>query len=649
LGRYARGWTEAVATVDGTEFFFGNGSALMIRHVDGTYTEVETGAMVLGAAVVDDYVYVVGEGGLRIVDLLAPGGPAVIGRCPMPGVAESVELLDGLAYVVGGEWGIRVVDVTVPTDPVEIGEMDTPEWAADVAVDVVGGSPVAVVADTEPSLLIVDATDPGNLEIAAVEEIAPPVFAVETTDGYAYAADMWGSGLSIVDISTPAQPELVGEWYSGSGDIGHPSVGLAVVGGYAFVAGKCLRIVDVSDPTQGTEIACVGLVGRGKDVAVAQGQVAVAAGEAIHFIDASNPHVPIEQEIWRADEHRTEASVITRTQGHVIGFGGVFSFIEKGDPGTPDGPLAVAGLHVFDVGDSNRPRLVGEGLPDHMIWDAEGVDNHVFAVTGDGRFRVIDVSDPTQPNQIGALSGPVTSQAPDQEGVDIEVQGNLAVVAGDLGLIVIDITEPTNPFRLGELPNPCFGVELSGDRAYVADHDGIFLVDLEVPSVPVVVDDGLHYFDFSPTDFEVADGHAYLVEDVDELVVLRVVDLETDNRWTLVGELELVDSQHRSYGRPRNGVLSVAGDRLALALADWNNPYFDPLAIGALAIIDISDPTGPREVVEVVTPAETRSVMIDRRRVYVGDGRGGLAVYRNALFADGFESGDTGAWSATSP
>jgi len=642
LGRYARGWSQAVATIDGSEFYCGNGSALMIRHADGTYSEIETGGMVLGLEVVDDHVYIAGDGGLRIVDLLAPDGPSVVGFCRMPGVAKHVEVLGGLAYVAGGEWGIQVVDVTTPTDPLELGVIDTPGWAADLDVDVVGARTIAVVADTDPGLSVLDATDPAGLELLAVVDPGYGIFAVETTGGHAYAASIFGLGMSIIDISAPAEPELVGEWSAGHGDVGMPTVGLAVMGGLALVAGKDLVIIDASDPTQPTEIAEVGLEGRGKDVAVAQDHVAVATGGTIHFFDASNPHMPIEEEVWR-EESRTAVSAITRTQGHVIGFGGSRLFPETGDP------VTATGLDVFEVGDTNQPRLVGEGLPGHLIWDAEGADDAVFVVTGDGLFRVVDVADPTQPSQIGALPWPVTSQDPDQEGVDLDVEGNLAVVAGDLGLVIIDITEPTCPIRLGELPNPCFSVELEGDRAYVVDENGVYLVDLEVPSAPFVVDDGLHALDISATDLDVADGYGYLVEDVDGHVMLTVVDLETGGRWRETGELMLVDSDHSADGRPRNGALSVAGDRLVLALADWHNPLHIQWAIGALAIIDVSDSTAPMKVAEVVTPAETRSVMIDRGRLLVGDGHGGLAVYSNALFADGFESGDTAAWSMTLP
>jgi hypothetical protein len=594
--------------------------------------------MVLGVAVADEYVYVAGEGGLRIVDLLAPGGPAVIGRCVMPGVAESVEVLDGRAYVAGGEWGMRVVDVSIPTDPVEIGVMDTPQWAADVAVDWVAGGPVAVVADTEPDLLIVDAADPAVLEPVVAGGQAWSVFAVDTTDGYAYAVNVWGSHLSIFDISIPVQPEFVGGWGLNGGDVGAPTAGLAVESGYAFVAGKQLSIVDVSDPTQADDIATVELFGRGKDVAVAQDQVAVATGEAIHFIDASDPYEPIEQELWYAHEHRTESSVVTRTQRNVIGFGGKYSFF--GLPG-------VAGLNVYDVNDSGQPRLVGVGLEDQLIWDAEGAGDLVYAVTGDGLFRVVDVSDPSQPSQIGGLAAPVTSDDADQDGVDVEVQGNLAVVAGDLGLTVIDITEPTSPLVLSTLPALGFGVELVGDLAYVVSHQQVYLVNLEDPSAPSVVIPPYNHP--GAIDFEVVGGYAYLVSDVDEFVNLTVVDLAYDDRWTFVGELTLVDPGRYSDWWPRNGVLSIAGNRLALALSNWNNPYGDSWAIGALAMIDISDPTDPKQISELVTPAETRSVVFDGGRLYVGNGRGGLGVYGYALFADGFESGGTEQWSATVP
>jgi hypothetical protein len=621
VGRYARGWTEAVAARDGTEFIIGNGSALLIRTTDGwsaTYSEFETGAMVLGITVADDYAYVVGDGGLRIFDLLATGGPTVVGSCPMPGVAEDVEVLDGLAYVAGGDWGMRVVDVSVPTAPRVVGATDTPGWAADIAVDAVDGTPVVVVADSEQGVLIIDATDPGELEIAFVEDLAP-VFTVDAADGHAHAASPSGLGMSTVDISVPAQPEIVGSWFSDGGGIGYWHSGLAVEDGYAYLAGKNLYILDVQDPTQIVEIHELDIGGRGLDVAASENRIAVSSGDAVDFFSPSNPVPPggsgLHRTTWPAFVHWVGANGMARAGEYVVGFDGPFSTDLLG-------PFFNPGLQVYDISQPGQPAIIGRGLTDQLILDVEAEGDLVVVVTSRGDLRIVDLTDPTDPGEIGALSDPVASMNHFESGVDLVVEGSIAAVAGDLGLVVVDITDPRNPARLGEVQSPCFGLEIIDDRAYVADDEGIHLVDLSDPSNPVVDDTARFDLQDGPSDFTIADGYAYLVSEYTTATILTIVSLDAVGPWREVAaigvRLDDIDIGERVWS---NGALSVAGDRLALALPDGYRSR------GSVAIFDISDPSDPVEIARTATPGDAHTVTIDEGSLLVGDGRAGLGIY----------------------
>jgi hypothetical protein len=606
LGRYERGWSQAVAA-NGNGFVFGDGSALVILDDDGTAIEFEIGATVSDLEVVDDYIYVVGEGGLRIIDLLAPDGPSVVGRCPLPGVAVSVEVIDGLAYVAGGEWGMRVVDVSVASDPVEVGVIDTDGWAADAAVAPINGGPVAVIADSLFwGLDVVDAADPRALELIA-EFQGYTCSSVETVGSIAYTTDWVGGGLLVVDISNPAEPEDVG--HLSLNNVDEPGA-LAVEGGYAYVAGKYFYVIDISDPEAPREVVEIEEFHGGEDVAVVDRQVAVAAGDTVRFIDATNPEEPVEGEPWRVGSLPPQSGGITATESHVVGFSREKTVIPTGTDPTP-------GFRIFDVADPAHPVQVGVGLSEFAIGDAKAVGDLVYAVTREGRFRVVDLTDVSRPRPIGSNQLP-TGWFYNAPFVGVDVDGDLAVVNGPVGMVVVDITDPTRPTQLGDLAGPFSQVKLVGERAFVADGGTIRLVDLSTAWNPYVVDDDRYRIELpgEVRDFELADGHAFIAAGE----TLSVVDVGTEAGWTEIGAAPVGGGPWSTFVED----LSLADDQVVLVVEDWwpESPHG-----GVLIVFDISDPTDPRKIADTVIPGEEHAVLFDGDKIYVTDSHAGLAVY----------------------
>jgi hypothetical protein len=71
-----------------------------------------------------------------------------------------------------------------------------------------------------------------------------------------------------------------------------------------------------------------------------------------------------------------------------------------------------------------------------------------------------------------------------------------------------------------------------------------------------------------------------------------------------------------------------------------------------LCVVDVSTPSTPVEVGLSSTPNPAVGVAVAGGYVAVAVDLGGLAVYEDCsgtLFTDGFEHGDTSAWSATVP
>ena len=74
--------------------------------------------------------------------------------------------------------------------------------------------------------------------------------------------------------------------------------------------------------------------------------------------------------------------------------------------------------------------------------------------------------------------------------------------------------------------------------------------------------------------------------------------------------------------------------------------------IAGLRVVDVSNPAAPFEVGSYDTPFEAVGVAVAGYYAYLADGVWGLEVLtacEGLLFQDGFESGDTSAWSATVP
>ena len=98
------------------------------------------------------------------------------------------------------------------------------------------------------------------------------------------------------------------------------------------------------------------------------------------------------------------------------------------------------------------------------------------------------------------------------------------------------------------------------------------------------------------------------------------------------------------------GFLDTLGLTLGVAVSD----RYAYLANGerGLRVMDVSTPSTPVEVGLSSTPNPAVGVAVSAGYVAVAVDLSGLAVYENcagALFSDGFEPGDTSAWSATVP
>ena len=280
-------------------------------------------------------VLLAGDFGLKVVDVSDPFFPSEIGSLSLGGETTyeiAVRLSDSPIYVAGLA-GLFSVDISDPTMPVVVQSYENVEQGLSVAIHEF--HELALLGDRFEGLWITDASIPTGTELpqigfyenagfshkaffdgdelyvtdlsgrlrildvtdvfAGVEEIAridvpPNTQEVHVENGRAYVTDSddGGTGLTILDVSDPTNPQIIGGWNSPS-----RAFGLDLVGNTLYVANDALGLValDVSDPSNIQELGSF-TMGITVDVVVDSARAvayAVNYGDGMYSIDVSNP------------------------------------------------------------------------------------------------------------------------------------------------------------------------------------------------------------------------------------------------------------------------------------------------------------------------------------------------------------------------
>ena len=286
-----------------------------------------------------------------------------------------------------------------------------------------------------------------------------------------------------------------------------------------------------------------------------------------------------------------------------------------------------------------------------------------------GSLRVVDVSDPAAPVEIGAFE---VSLAPR----GIAVVGNLAyltVYASPLpppglppyperkpsSLRVIDVANPSAPVQVGNIEffGAPYEIEVLGDLAYIADSAGLRTVAISDPTAPVEID--LAASSGPPYSLTIVDGLAYVAigESSGAERGLSVFDLSDPRAPVEIGYLQLrygaldvaVEGGLAYVAAANSGLwaIDVSDPEAPVALGRLATPYgvayelavADGLAyvldgfpsggfVGGLQIIDLSIPTTPIEVgsTTVIGAGLRPEVAVVGDLAYVAVGQEGLRV-----------------------
>ena len=573
-----------------------------------------------------------GPDGLEIVNISNPSSSNRLGGIDNGGTSGSQSIFVSGDYAYLGNYGnnLRILNISDPTKPVEIGYFDDTSVGVPEALYVSGG--IAYIAHRWIGLRIVNVSDPtdtfeiGRYYGAGTNELYD-VFILGTI---AYIADH-DEGLKIIDISDPRHPKKIGGYY----DANHSSYGLCISENIAYLADYYggLKIIDVSDPKNTVSLANYSV--RAMDVCIS-GNIAYVAtyDEGLKILDISTPSNPTE--------------LGTYDDGGWFYYGLFYSQNKVYVAASADG-MVIIGVSFIE-GRWSNPSYLGSLTG---IGNARGFDiwnNTVYLCDGNEGLRIIDITDPTSPEEIAYYNN-------SHKMYNVIVSNNLAYATeyAKERLVIINVTDPLNTtgsFReIGFYQEWLFGgytdIEISGNLAYITNGKGLLIINITDPTYPRKV---IHFLLESANSVDISGNYAYIGAE-DQGYGLRIIDVTDPTNPFQIG-------YHDGGGNPRgvfvsNDIAYVADGLEGLEIIDVSNPHqpveiesfetgtgvavrvhvFGNLAFLAdtydgVEVIDITNPSQPSRLFHI--PGDfTWYAYADSHHIYFVDDTNGFCIYNN--------------------
>ena len=268
-------------------------------------------------------------------------------------------------------------------------------------------------------------------------------------------------------------------------------------------------------------------------------------------------------------------------------------------------------LYVIDISNPVLPALIGNSQP------AAGFDLHL-KISGNYAFltnyiegiRVVDISDPSNPIEIGNAGSAYFNY--------IAMDGNyLYVTDNQNNLKIFDISSPTAPNEVGSLNFPApndltSGISASNGYVYVSQYGaGLKIIDVSDPTQPVQV--ATYTQNVELTHIDLQGDYVYACDLFQVSNRVDIFDVTDPLNPEIVGVKTFSDPPPRAYEN------FVFGD--VLLVADHFDPY--------LTVLDVSNPAQPSQISTQMVPDQVWGVDATENYFYVATSGAGLHIFEN--------------------
>lgn len=424
-----------------------------------------------------------GQSGLFILDVADPEAPALLGALAAPEDAYALAVQDGLAYL-GVSGSMVVVDVSDPAAPRSVGSYQ-PDLGGIPAIAVAGDTGYLTSFDDFSVLDLANPAAPQRLGSVPING-----FDIEVAGDMALVTT---GGLTVVDVSNPISPTGIGWHWEPARVEDVADVALAGNLTYLVVGQSDVHVVDVSNPRQPT------LVGGWEIVPGAPSRedpsIMVPAGTPgfISAVALANDHLfaaEADRGLWAFDLTDPAAPRPVNFKEmpgdfmQLTALGNFLIYVAKG------------GLWFVDVSSPTALRIESSCCPEGATW-LDVQDGIGYMATGSNGLRVLDMADAAHPVEIGVFPS-------DARQIKVVVRGSIAYVAEAPerdpeskfnwlggGLRILDVSNPAQPQEIAFIDTPGWVEDMAvvGDRVYLAEggSGGVRVFDVSNPAAPVEV------------------------------------------------------------------------------------------------------------------------------------------------------------------
>ncbi len=562
LGRWA--WGDCYAVAESSNYaYIGNGVSILILDISTPSSPLLVSQYVTDGTIVDihvrDSLLFVGTGnGLVILDVSAPNIPRLVSSLPIPCGSGKIAVEDSLVYSLTGCPAIQIVDVSNPASPVLRGSAPT---SADILMAIaVKDRYVYVGSYNGGGIDVIDATNPDNPSYLYTELGGRSMSAVCRDTLLLLGTSDSTDHIDVFSVSSPSSLVRLGSVTLGSYGMIGPIRSLDVDSGklYCGTVSHSVYSVDLSTPNAPRVLTAIStsrfILDAILSLSVYRDHIYAAAWTGLWIIDASQPDSLIEKTYFPTGGDPNKMAISGRV-GYLASNRNTLWTLDLSDLSNPRGITNVnvgGGSSDIVVANQKAYIAVARGTPDTA-----------------GGLWIFDVANPVNPSIIGHLKSNALS-------VEIAKQGDLLLMAQAIGvhdsvLEIIDVSTPSHPNLLSVFENPClpYHIAVRDSFAFLASYScGLQIIDFHDPLHPVQVSQILS----SALGVAVRDSFAYVARG-DSFFVINV---STPNGPVVWGAC------YMSAAATSDVDISVSGN-----YAYWTD--------GALASIDISDPTHPTQ------------------------------------------------------